>query len=120
MIQTLEYNIRKFCAYGVEFKYSDDLTNNLCTLIPALKLAYRKSIHLSTGKTPAILEKRWNTRLTYDTTNKDFLEIHPKERSFNIVLYIARHHEDRCMQDSYKYSKKTWHKSHKPPDFIIG
>ncbi|MBW0578487.1 hypothetical protein O181_118202 [Austropuccinia psidii MF-1] len=57
MIQTLEDMIRRFCAYGLEFKDSDGFTHEWCTLIPALKLAYKTSVHSSTGKTPAMLEK---------------------------------------------------------------
>ncbi|MBW0516910.1 hypothetical protein O181_056625 [Austropuccinia psidii MF-1] len=41
MIQTLEKFIRRFCAYGIEFKYSEGFTHDWCTLIPALELAYR-------------------------------------------------------------------------------
>ncbi|MBW0538289.1 hypothetical protein O181_078004 [Austropuccinia psidii MF-1] len=32
----------------------------------------------------------------------------------------ARHHSNRCMQDSFKYAKERWDKSHKPPDFKTG
>ncbi|MBW0565075.1 hypothetical protein O181_104790 [Austropuccinia psidii MF-1] len=39
MIQTLEDMIRRFCAYGLEFKDSDGFTHDWCTLIPALELA---------------------------------------------------------------------------------
>ncbi|MBW0563287.1 hypothetical protein O181_103002 [Austropuccinia psidii MF-1] len=60
MIQTLEDMIRRFCAYGLEFKDSDGFTHEQCTLIPALKLAYKTSIHSSTGKTEGMLQKCWN------------------------------------------------------------
>ncbi|MBW0582851.1 hypothetical protein O181_122566, partial [Austropuccinia psidii MF-1] len=53
MIQTLEDMIRRFCAYGLEFKDSDGFTHDWCTLIPALELAYKTSVHSSTGQTPA-------------------------------------------------------------------
>ncbi|MBW0560562.1 hypothetical protein O181_100277 [Austropuccinia psidii MF-1] len=36
MIQTLEDMIRRLCAYGMEFKYSDGFTHDWCTSIPAL------------------------------------------------------------------------------------
>ncbi|MBW0503995.1 hypothetical protein O181_043710 [Austropuccinia psidii MF-1] len=45
MIQTLEDMIRRFCAYGLEFKYSYGFTHDWCTLIPAFELKYKKSIH---------------------------------------------------------------------------
>ncbi|MBW0574916.1 hypothetical protein O181_114631 [Austropuccinia psidii MF-1] len=38
MIQTLEDMIRRYCAYGLEFKDSDGFTHDWCTLIPALEL----------------------------------------------------------------------------------
>ncbi|MBW0461058.1 hypothetical protein O181_000773 [Austropuccinia psidii MF-1] len=120
MIQTLEDMIRRFCAYGLELKDSNDFTHNWCTLIRAFELAYKKSIHSSTGKTPEMLEKGWNTRLPYDTLKKDLVDIHPRESSFKILLDKARHHANRCMQDSFKYEKDRWDKSHKPPDFKLG
>ncbi|MBW0524622.1 hypothetical protein O181_064337 [Austropuccinia psidii MF-1] len=120
MIKTLEDMIRSFCAYGLEFKDSDGFTHDWCTLIPALELAYRNSIHSSTGKTPAMLEKGWNPRLPYDTLEKDLVDIHPTASSFKIMLDKERHHENRCMQYSFKYAKERWDKSHKPPDFEIG
>ncbi|MBW0561511.1 hypothetical protein O181_101226 [Austropuccinia psidii MF-1] len=48
MIQTLDNVIRRFCAYELEFKDSDSFTHDWCTLIPALELAYKTSIHSST------------------------------------------------------------------------
>ncbi|MBW0590866.1 hypothetical protein O181_130581 [Austropuccinia psidii MF-1] len=120
MIQTLEKMIRRLCAYGLEFKYSDGFTDDLCTLIPALELAYKRSIHSSTGKTPAMLEKGWNLRLPYYNLKKDLVEIHPTASSFKLMLYKSRHHANICMQYSFKYSKQRWDKSHKTPDFEIG
>ncbi|MBW0529035.1 hypothetical protein O181_068750 [Austropuccinia psidii MF-1] len=119
MIQTLENMIRRFCAYGLELKYSDGFTHDWCTLIPAMKLAYKTYIHSSTGKTPEILEKGWNPRLPYDTLKKKLVDTHPTASSSKLMLDRARHHENRCMQDSFKYAKERWDKSHKPPDFKI-
>ncbi|MBW0538908.1 hypothetical protein O181_078623 [Austropuccinia psidii MF-1] len=48
MIQALEDIIRRLCAYGLELKDSDGFTHDWCTLIPALELAYKTSIHYST------------------------------------------------------------------------
>ncbi|MBW0563910.1 hypothetical protein O181_103625 [Austropuccinia psidii MF-1] len=100
MIQTLEDMIRRF--------------------LPALELAYKKSIHSSTGKTPEILEQGWNLRLPYETLKKDLVDIHPTEVSFKIMLEKARHHANRCMQDYFKYEKERWDKSHKTPEFKVG
>ncbi|MBW0558202.1 hypothetical protein O181_097917 [Austropuccinia psidii MF-1] len=120
MIQTLEDMIRRFCGYGLEFKDSDGFTHDWCTLIPALELEYKTSIHSSTGKTPAMLEKGWNLKIPYDTLKKELVDIHPIASSFKIQLDNARHQANRCMQDSFKYAKERWDKSHKPPDFKIG
>ncbi|MBW0544207.1 hypothetical protein O181_083922 [Austropuccinia psidii MF-1] len=106
MIQTLEDMIRRFSAYGLEFKYSDGFAHDWCTLIPALELAYKTSIHSSTVKTPEMLEKGCNPILPYSTLKKDLVDIHPKGSSFNLILKKARHHASRCMQDSFKYAKR--------------
>ncbi|MBW0520391.1 hypothetical protein O181_060106 [Austropuccinia psidii MF-1] len=57
MIQTLGDIIRSFYAYGLELKDSDGFSHDWCTLIPALELAYKTSVHSSTHQTPAMLEK---------------------------------------------------------------
>ncbi|MBW0564712.1 hypothetical protein O181_104427 [Austropuccinia psidii MF-1] len=77
MTQTLEDIIRRSCAYGLEFKDSDGFTHDWCTLIHALELKYKTSVHSSTGQTPAMLEKGWNPRLPADTLRKGLIEIHP-------------------------------------------
>ncbi|MBW0507655.1 hypothetical protein O181_047370 [Austropuccinia psidii MF-1] len=60
MIQTLKDKIQRFCAYGLKYKDSDGFSHDWCTLIPALELECKTSIHSSNGKTQAILEKGWN------------------------------------------------------------
>ncbi|MBW0572654.1 hypothetical protein O181_112369 [Austropuccinia psidii MF-1] len=112
--------IRRFCAYRLEFKDSDGFTHYWCQLITALELAYKTSIHSSTGKTQAMLEKDWNPRLPYDTLKKDLVDIHPTTSSFKIILDKTRHHANRCMPDSFKYAKERWDKIHKPPYFKRG
>ncbi|MBW0520774.1 hypothetical protein O181_060489 [Austropuccinia psidii MF-1] len=112
--------IRRFCAYGLELKDSNGFTHDWCTLIPALELSYETSINLSTGKTPAMLEKGWNPRLPYDTLKKDLVDMHPTASRFKMMLDKARHYANRCMQYSFKYSKERLDKIHKPPDFEAG
>ncbi|MBW0525704.1 hypothetical protein O181_065419 [Austropuccinia psidii MF-1] len=120
MIQALEDMIRRFCAYGLKFKDSDGFTHYWCTLIPALELAYKTSVHSSTGQTPAILEKGWNPRLPVDTLRKDLIEIHPTASSFKIMLDEVKHHAKHSMNDAFDYAKQKWDKSHKVPDFKVG
>ncbi|MBW0575860.1 hypothetical protein O181_115575 [Austropuccinia psidii MF-1] len=120
MIQSLEDMIRKFCAYGLELKDSDGFTGYWCTLIPALELAYKTSIHASTGKTPAMLEKGWNPKLPVDTLKKDLVDINPTASIFKLLLDKVRHHANQSMNDSFEYAKHKWDKSHKTPKFKVG
>ncbi|MBW0524961.1 hypothetical protein O181_064676 [Austropuccinia psidii MF-1] len=120
MIQKLEDMIRISGGYGLEFKESDGFTHDWCKLIADLELAYRTSIHSSTGKTPESLEKGWNPRYPYYTLKKDLVDIHPTASSFKIMLDKATNHSNRCMQDSFKYAKKRWDKSNKPLNFKLG
>ncbi|MBW0514350.1 hypothetical protein O181_054065 [Austropuccinia psidii MF-1] len=120
MIQTFEHMIRRFCAYGLEFKDSDVFTHEWCTLIPELELEYKTSVHSSTGQTPAMLEKGWNPRLPADTLRKDLIGIHPTASSFKIMLDKVKHHEQHSMNDAFDYAKQKWDKSHKVPDFKVG
>ncbi|MBW0563511.1 hypothetical protein O181_103226 [Austropuccinia psidii MF-1] len=89
--------VRRFCAYDLEFKDCNGFTNDLCTLLPALELAYIESIHASTNQTPAILEKGWNPKLPQDSLKKALVEIHPTAASFKGMLDRARKHAVRCM-----------------------
>ncbi|MBW0483026.1 hypothetical protein O181_022741 [Austropuccinia psidii MF-1] len=98
MIQTLEDMVRRFCAYGLELKDCDGFTHDWCTLLPALELAYKTSIHASTNQTPAILEKGWNPKLPQDSLRKYLIEIHPTAASFKGMLEKARKHAVRCMR----------------------
>ncbi|MBW0591463.1 hypothetical protein O181_131178 [Austropuccinia psidii MF-1] len=120
MIQTLEEMIRKFCAYGLELKDSDGFTHEWCTLMPALELKYKTSVHSSTGQTPAMLEKRWNPRLPADTLRKDLIDIHRKASSFKIMLDKVKHHAKQSMTDAFDYAKQKWDKSHKVPNIKVG
>ncbi|MBW0485000.1 hypothetical protein O181_024715 [Austropuccinia psidii MF-1] len=92
MIQTLKDMIREFCAYGFEFKDSDGFTHDWYTSIPALELAYKKSVHYSTFQAPTMLEKVWNPRLPEETLRKYFIEIHPTASSFKISSDKVKHH----------------------------
>ncbi|MBW0525573.1 hypothetical protein O181_065288 [Austropuccinia psidii MF-1] len=120
MIQTLEDMVRKLCAYGLEFKDCDGFTHNWCTLLPALKLAYKKYIHASINQTAAILEKGWNPKLPQDSLRNDLAEIHPKAASFEGILEKTRKHAIRRKEDSFAYAKDKWDKSHATPDFKVG
>ncbi|MBW0510468.1 hypothetical protein O181_050183 [Austropuccinia psidii MF-1] len=120
MIQTSEHMIRRFCAYGLEFKGSDGFTHDLCTLIPALDLEFKTSVYSSTGQTPAMLEKGSNPRLPADTLRKELIEIQPTASSLKIMLDNLKHHAKQSMNDTFDYGKQKWDKSHKVPDLKVG
>ncbi|MBW0536120.1 hypothetical protein O181_075835 [Austropuccinia psidii MF-1] len=120
MIQTLEDMVRRFCAYGLEFKDCDGFTHDWCTLSPALELAYKTSINASTNQTAAILEKGWNPKLPEDFLRKELDEIHPTAANFKGMIDKARKNAVRCMEESFAYSKEKWDKSHTTPDFKVG
>ncbi|MBW0483944.1 hypothetical protein O181_023659 [Austropuccinia psidii MF-1] len=73
IIQALEDMIRIFCAYVSELKDSDFFTHEWFTLIPALKLEYKTSVHSSTGQNTAVLKKGCNKILPADTMRKDLI-----------------------------------------------
>ena len=82
MIQTLEDMIRRYCAYGLEFKDKDGYSHDWSTLLPALELAYNTSVHSSTGKTPFEIERGWNVRFPRDIIRKNTINMHPTATSF--------------------------------------
>ncbi|MBW0523047.1 hypothetical protein O181_062762 [Austropuccinia psidii MF-1] len=120
MIQTFEDMVRRLCAYGLEFKDCDEFPHYLCTLLQALELAYKTSIHAITNQTPAFLGKGWNPKLPQDSLRRDLVEIYPTAGSFKGMLEEARNHAIRCMEDSFVYFKDKWGKSHTIPDFKLG
>ncbi|MBW0559288.1 hypothetical protein O181_099003 [Austropuccinia psidii MF-1] len=120
MIQALEEIIRRFCAYRLKLKDSYGFTHEWCTLIPALELEYKTSVHSSTGQTPDMLEKGWNPRIPEDTLRKDLIEINPTASRFKIMLDKVKHHSKKSMNDAYDYAKQKWDKSQKVPDFKVG
>lgn len=120
MIQTFEDMLRRFCAYGLEFKDKDGYTHDWVTLIPALELAYRTSIHSTTKKTPAMMEKGWNPKLPSFSLKKDLIDIHPSSSSFKTMIDKANLHAQNCIAEAVEYNKHQWDKTHKEPQFKIG
>ncbi|MBW0533044.1 hypothetical protein O181_072759 [Austropuccinia psidii MF-1] len=112
--------IKRSCAYGLELQDSDGFTHDWCTLIPALELAYKTSIHASIGKTAAILEKGLNPKLPVDTLKRYLVDIHPTASSFKLFLDNVRHNANKIMNDAFEYAKHMWHKGHKTPEFKVG
>ncbi|MBW0480035.1 hypothetical protein O181_019750 [Austropuccinia psidii MF-1] len=120
MIQNLEEIIIRFCAYGLDFKDSDGFTHYWCTLvIPAVELAYKTSIHASTGKTPAMLEQGWNSKILVHTLKKDLFDVNPTASRFKLFLDKVGHHSNQSMNDSFEYAKQKCDKIQKTPEFKV-
>ncbi|MBW0464193.1 hypothetical protein O181_003908 [Austropuccinia psidii MF-1] len=73
MIQTLEDMVRRLCAYLFEFNDCNGFNHYWCTLLPALELEYKTSIHASTNQTLTILEKGWNPKLPQDSLRNELV-----------------------------------------------
>ncbi|MBW0463244.1 hypothetical protein O181_002959 [Austropuccinia psidii MF-1] len=106
--------IRIVFSHGMELKDHDVLNHYWCKLIPALKLAYNTSIHDSTGKALAMLEKGWNLKLAVDTLKKELVEINPNSSSFKLLSDKLSSHANQIMTDAFDYSKKNGEKAIKP------
>ncbi|MBW0505170.1 hypothetical protein O181_044885 [Austropuccinia psidii MF-1] len=84
MIQTMEDIIRRFCAYGMEYKDTEGYTHGWVTLLPQVQLSYNTSQHFTTGKLPSLVEKGWNPLFPVDHLKKDLLTIPPHPRTLVI------------------------------------
>ncbi|MBW0513117.1 hypothetical protein O181_052832 [Austropuccinia psidii MF-1] len=83
MIQTMEDIIRRFCAYGMEYKDHDGHNHDWFTLLPEVQMAYNTSQNSTTGKSPSLVEKGWNPLWPVDHLKKNLLTIHPKAKDFH-------------------------------------
>ncbi|MBW0467827.1 hypothetical protein O181_007542 [Austropuccinia psidii MF-1] len=83
MIHTVEEIVRRFCAYGMEYKYHEGYTHDWATLLTAVQLAYNTSQHYTTGKTHTLVEKAWNPLLPVDHLKKNLMTIHPTAKDFH-------------------------------------
>ncbi|MBW0542567.1 hypothetical protein O181_082282 [Austropuccinia psidii MF-1] len=117
MIQTLEDMVRRFCAYGLDLKDCDGLTQDWCSLLPSLQLAYKKLIYASTNQTTSNKEKGCLPRLPQDSLRKYLVEINPTAASLKGVIEKDRTHAGSYMEDSFPDAKDKWDKLHATPDF---
>ncbi|MBW0483862.1 hypothetical protein O181_023577 [Austropuccinia psidii MF-1] len=118
MIQTMEDILRRFCAYGMEYKDHEGYTHDWVTLLPAVQLAYNKSQHSTTGKTPAVVEKGWNPLLPVDHL-KNLLNIHPTAKDLHDMWKRECDTGAKCIAEAKEYNNR-WDKTHMEPDFKEG
>ncbi|MBW0551411.1 hypothetical protein O181_091126 [Austropuccinia psidii MF-1] len=120
MMQTMEDILRRFCAYGMEYRNHEGYTHDWVTLLPAVQLAYNKSQHSTTGKTPSLVEKGWNPLLPVDHLKKNLLTIHPTAKDFHDMWKRACDTEARCIAEAKEHDKQRWDKTHMEPYFNEG
>ncbi|MBW0526449.1 hypothetical protein O181_066164 [Austropuccinia psidii MF-1] len=120
IIQTMQDILRRFCAYGMEYKDHECYTLDWVTLLPEVQLAYNTSQHSTTGKTPALVEKGWNTLSPVDHLKKNLLTIYPTAKDFHEMWKQACDTAAKCIAEAKGYNKQRWDKSHIQPDFKQG
>ncbi|MBW0496036.1 hypothetical protein O181_035751 [Austropuccinia psidii MF-1] len=120
MTQMMEDILRRFCAYGMEYKDHEGYTHDWVTLLPAVQLSYKASQHPTTGKKPSLVEKGWNPILTVDHLKKNILTIHPTAKDFHYLWKNACETAAKYIDEAKVYNKKRWDKSHIELDFKEG
>ncbi|MBW0492231.1 hypothetical protein O181_031946 [Austropuccinia psidii MF-1] len=90
------------------------------TLLLAIQLAYNTSLHFTTGKSPLLAEKGWNSLLPVDHLKKNSLTIHPTAKDFHYMWKKVFDQATRCIAQAKEYNKKRYDKTHKEPDFKEG
>ncbi|MBW0581828.1 hypothetical protein O181_121543 [Austropuccinia psidii MF-1] len=117
MIQTMEDILRRFFAYGMEYKDHEGYTHDWVTLLPAVQRDYNTSQHSTTGKTPSVVEKGWNPLLPVDSLKKNLLTIHPTAKDFHDMWKRACDTAAKCIAEAKEYNKQRWDKTHMEPEF---
>ncbi|MBW0577372.1 hypothetical protein O181_117087 [Austropuccinia psidii MF-1] len=122
LIQTMEYNLRRLCSYGMEYKDHKGYTHGWVniTLLQAVQLAYNTSQHSTTGKTLSLVEKRWNALLPVDHMKKNLLTIHSTAKNFLEMWKRACDTAAKFIAEAKEFNKQMWDKSHMEPDFKQG
>jgi hypothetical protein len=120
MIQTLEDMIRRYCAYGIDFKTSDGYTHDWVSLLPALEFAYNSSKHSVTGTTPFELERGWIPSMPKDFLLSKTIALHPSSECFQQMMFQAEEKASLCVKEAVDYNKERWDKSHKDHDLKVG
>ncbi|MBW0466654.1 hypothetical protein O181_006369 [Austropuccinia psidii MF-1] len=113
MIQTIEDIIRRFCAYGMEYKDNEGYTHDWVTLLPEIQLAYNTSLHSTTGKSPSLVENGQNPLLPVDHLKKSFLTIHTTSKDFHDLWRKACDTASRFIAEAKEYNKQRYEKTHK-------
>ncbi|MBW0540246.1 hypothetical protein O181_079961 [Austropuccinia psidii MF-1] len=112
--------LRRFYAYGMEYKDHKGYSHDWVTLVPEVQLAYNTSQHSNTRKTPALVEKGWNALLPVDHLKKNCLTIHPTAKDLHEMWKRACDKAYKCIAEAKEYNKQRWDKSYMEPEFKEG
>ncbi|MBW0485979.1 hypothetical protein O181_025694 [Austropuccinia psidii MF-1] len=85
MIQKMEDIIRRFCAYGMQYKYQGGYTHECVKRLPECQLAHNTSQKSATRKSTSLVEKGWNPLIPVDHLEKNLLTIHPNAKDFHFM-----------------------------------
>ncbi|MBW0475857.1 hypothetical protein O181_015572 [Austropuccinia psidii MF-1] len=100
MIQRMGDIIRRFCAYGMEYKDNEGYTHDWVTLLPEVPPAHNTRQNSTTGKLPSLVEKGWNPLLPVDHLKKNILTIHPKAKGFHDMWKRACDTASKCIAEA--------------------
>ncbi|MBW0483179.1 hypothetical protein O181_022894 [Austropuccinia psidii MF-1] len=112
----MEEIVRRFCAYGMEYKVHEGYTHYWVTLLPEIELAYNTILHSTAGKSASLVEKGLNPLLPVDHLKKNFLAIHPTSKDFHDMWKKACDTSARCIAEEKEYNKQRYDKTYKEPD----
>ncbi|CAH2946059.1 MAG: hypothetical protein PPHEMADMSA_6408 [uncultured Paraburkholderia sp.] len=114
--------IRRYCAFGLEYKDNDRFTHDWVTLLPGLGFAYSSTVHSVTERKPFELWLGYVPNSPAQILNNKLpkLELHPGVKSFLQMQQLCRKHAQNCIEKAFEYEKKRWDKSHKESTFKEG
>ncbi|MBW0464007.1 hypothetical protein O181_003722 [Austropuccinia psidii MF-1] len=104
----------------MEYKYHEGYTHDFVTLLPAVQLAYITSQHLTTEKSPSLVEKGWKPLFPVDHLKTNLVTIHPKAKYCHDMWKRECDQFSKCIAEAKEYNKQRYDKIHMEPDFKEG
>ncbi|MBW0481321.1 hypothetical protein O181_021036 [Austropuccinia psidii MF-1] len=102
MIQKIEDIMRRFFAYGMEYKDHEGYTHDCVTLLPEVQLAYNTSQHSTTGKSPSLIERGWSPIFPVYHLKKNLLTIYRTAKELHDMWKRACDKASKCIAEANK------------------
>ncbi|MBW0477326.1 hypothetical protein O181_017041 [Austropuccinia psidii MF-1] len=96
----MEDIIRIFCACGMEYMDHEGDTHDWVTLLPAVQQAYNTSQHSTTGKSPSLVQKGWNSLFPVNHLKKYLLTIFPTAKYFHEMWKRSCDTASKCIAEA--------------------